>query len=130
MKKFTLFLLAVFALGLTGCSKDAEINSFLTEWDSVTNEMVTKIEAGDIAGAQTAFDGKKQSLKSSWDGIKTARGMQVSEDTKKKLDASVQKNMTNLMSSMQKGAMKIGADRTKADQLQALIKEYGEIFKM
>ena len=130
MKKITLFLLAVFALGLAGCSKDAEINSFLTEWDNVTNEMVTKIEAGDVAGAKTAFDGKKESLKKSWDGIKTARGMQVSEETKKKLDASVQKNMSGLMNAMQKGAMKIGADRDKSNQLQALIKEYGEIFKM
>ena len=130
MKKITLFLIVVFALGLTGCSKDAEINSFLTEWDTVTNEMVTKIEAGDIAGAKTVFDAKKESLKKGWDGIKTARGMQVSEETKKKLDASVQKNMSGLMNAMQKGAMKIGADRAKADQLQALIKEYGEIFKM
>lgn len=129
MKKFTLFLIVVFALGLTGCSKDAEINSFLTEWDNVTNEMVAKIEAGDVAGAKTAFDGKKESLKKGWDGIKTARGMQVSEDTKKKMDASMQKNMSNLMNSMQKGAMKIGADRAKADQLQVLMKEYGDIFK-
>ena len=72
MKKFTLFLIVVFALGLTGCSKDAEINSFLTEWENVTNEMVAKIEAGDVAGAKTVFDGKKQSLKSSWEGVKTA----------------------------------------------------------
>ena len=130
MKKFTLFLLAVFALGLTGCSKDAEINSFLTEWEKVTNEMVAKIETGDVAGAKTVFDGKKASLKTSWDNVKTARGFQVGEDTKKKMEESAQKNMSNLMNATMKGTMKMGGDRAKADQLQALMKEYGEIFQM
>jgi hypothetical protein len=130
MKKVTVFLVAIFALGLAGCSKDAQINTFLTEWESVTNDMVTKIEAGDVDGARAAFEGKKESLKTSWDGVKTARGFQVSEDTKKKMEESAKKNMTNLMNATMKGTMKMAGDKTKSDKLQALMKEYSEIFKM
>ena len=130
MKKLSILLIAVFALGLAGCSKDAEINSFLTEWETVTNDMVAKIEAGDVDGAKTAFDGKKDSLKTSWDSVKTARGFQVSEDTKKKMEEGAKKNMSNLMGAVMKGTMKMGGDKAKSDKLQALMKEYGEIFKM
>ncbi len=130
MKKISILLIAVFALGLAGCSKDAEINSFLTEWETVTNDMVAKIEAGDVDGAQAAFDGKKESLKTSWDNVKTARGFQVSEDTKKKMEEGAKKNMSNLMGAVMKGTMKMGGDKPKSDKLQALMKEYGEIFKM
>lgn len=130
MKKLTVILLAVFALGLAGCSKDAQINAFLTEWETVTNDMVAKIEAGDVDGAKTAFDAKKDSLKSSWDGVKTAKGFQVSEDTKKKMEESAKKNMSNLMGAVMKGTMKMAGDKAKSDKLQALMKDYGEIFKM
>jgi hypothetical protein len=130
MKKLSILLIAVFALGLAGCSKDAEINSFLTEWETVTNDMSAKIEAGDVDGAKTAFDGKKESLKASWDEVKTARGFQVSEDTKKKMEESTKKNMNTLMSASMKGTMKMAGDKAKSDKLQALMKEYGEIFKV
>ena len=130
MKKLTVFLLAIFALSLVGCSKDAQINSFLTEWETVTNEMSKKIETGDVDGAKAAFDAKKDSLKKSWDDVKTAKGFQVSEETKKKLEESAKNNMSNLLNATMKGSMKMGGDKAKSDKLQALMKEYGEIFKM
>ncbi|CAN5845337.1 hypothetical protein BH20ACI4_BH20ACI4_07200 [soil metagenome] len=130
MKKLSILLIAVFALGLAGCSKDEQINAFLTEWETVTNDMSAKIEAGDVDCAKTAFDGKKESLKASWDEVKTARGFQVSEDTKKKMDESAKKNMNTLMSASMKGTMKTGGDKAESDKLQTLMKEYGEIFKM
>lgn len=130
MKKITLFLVLAFCLSMIGCSKDGEINAFLTEWDSVTNEMVQKINAGDIDGARTAFDGKKESLKSKWASVKDARGFQVSADTKKKMEESATKNMSALTGAMTANMMKFASDKAKMDKLQALIKEYGEIFKM
>ncbi len=119
-----------FCLVMAGCSKDGEINAFITEWDSVTNDMVQKINTGDIDGAKTAFDAKKEDLKSKWDGVKNARGFQVGADTQKKLEESTKKNMTALTTSMTTNMMKIATDKAKVDKLQALIKEYGEIFKM
>jgi hypothetical protein len=103
---------------------------FWTEWETVTNEMVAKINAGDIDGAKTAFDGKKESLKTKWDGIKGARGFQVSAETQKKMQESATKNTTALTSAMITNSMKLAADKAKADKLKALVTEYGEIFKM
>lgn len=130
MKKLTVFLLAIFALSLVGCSKDAQINSFLTELETVTNDMSAKIEAGDVDGAKVAFDAKKDSLKKNWDDVKTARGFQVSEETTKKMEVSMTKNASTLSSATMKGVMKMGGDKAKADKLSALMKEYGEIFQM
>ena len=101
MKIVTLILMAVFCLSFTGCSKDGEINAFITEFDSATKEMIAKIDSdpssAGIDAAQKAFDGKKASLKTKWDGIKGAMGFQVSADTKKKLEDSVSNNMKALM---------------------------------
>lgn len=130
MKKITLFLVLAFCLTMVGCSKDGEIDAFLTEWDSVTNDMVQKINAGDIDGAKTAFDGKKESLKSKWAGVKDARGFQVSADSKKKMEESMKKNMSSLTGAMTSNMIKFATDKAKSDKLRALITEYGEIFKM
>lgn len=128
MKKITLFLVLTFCLALIGCSKDAEIGTFLTEWDSVTNEMVKKIDEGDVEGAKAAFDAKKESLKKTFKEVKEVRGFQVSEDTKKKIADSSKKNYDALTGSFTKNAMKFVADKSKGDKVQALIKEYADIF--
>jgi hypothetical protein len=130
MKKITLFLVLTFCLALIGCSKDAEINSFLTDWESVTNDMVKKIDEGDVDGAKAAFDAKKESLKAKWNDVKTARGFQVSADTQKKMTDSATKNMGALQGSMTKNMMKLATDKGKLDKLQALVTEYAGIFKM
>lgn len=129
MKKITLFLVLALSLSMLGCSKDGEINAFITEFDSITNEMVKKINEGDIDGARTAFDAKKANLKSQWDSIKTAKGFQVSADTKKKAEESMIKNASALSSAMIANSMKLATDKAKMEKLKALVTEYGEIFK-
>ncbi len=130
MKKITLFLTLILCAALIGCSKDGEITSFLTDWEVVTNEMVKKIDEGDIDGAKSAFDAKKDSLKTKWESVKTARGFQVSDDMQKKMTDSATKNMSALSGSATKNLMKLAADKPKMDKLQALIKDYSDIFKM
>ena len=134
MKKITLFLLAVFCLTLVGCSKDAEVEAFITEWDATTSEIVKKIDenpsAEGVDEAQKVFDGKKDSLKTKWDAIKTARGMQVSEATQKKLNESADKNMKAIMEVSTKNAMKLGSDPEAANKFKKLMNDYGDTFKM
>ena len=129
MKKITLFLVLAFCLTIIGCSKNEDITAFITEWDTVTNDLVQKINGGDIDGAKVAFDGKKESLKSKWAAIKDAKGFQVSEDSKKKLEESMKKNMSAITGAMTGNMMKLATDKAKMDKLQGLIKDYGEIFK-
>ena len=129
MRKFTLFLVLAFCLSLMGCSKDSEVKAFISELDTVTSEMVQKINAGDVDGARTAFDSKKESLKTKWDGIKTARGFQVSKEVQKEAIEKVTKNGTALAGAMTGNMMKFATDKAKLDKLQALVKEYTDIFK-
>jgi hypothetical protein len=130
MKKTTLLIVALLALGLAGCSKDAEINAFMKDVETVTNEMSQKIEAGDIDGAQKTFDAKKADLKAKWEGVKTARGFQVSAETQKNMESGMMKNMNALTAASTKNAMALAMDKGKMDKLQALIKEYAGIFQM
>lgn len=132
MKKFTVLMLVVLCLGMIGCSKDAEIEAFITENNAVMKDMTSKIDAdpseAGIDAAQKAFDAKKESLKSKWLAIKDAVGMQVSEATKKKLMDSMDANGKELIAVSTKHAMTIGSDPGAAQKFQKLMKDYGELF--
>lgn len=133
MKK-SLFIIVALCAMLTGCSKDAEVNAFITEFEATTKEMISKIDsnptAAGVADAQKAFDGRKAGLKAKWDGIKDAVGFQVSADTKKKLEDSVTKNMKDLVDVATKNAMKLAQDGDAATKFQALMKDYQTVFEM
>jgi hypothetical protein len=128
MKKITVFLALVFCLAMSGCSKDADIEAFIKEMDGVTKDIVSKIDANPTAAgvddAQKAFDARKAELKTKWDAIKDAVGMQVSEATKKKLEDSMKTNMTSLTSA----SMKVVMDPAAGPKLQKLIADYTGTF--
>jgi hypothetical protein len=133
-KTFALGLVALCCLASLGCSKDAEINSFLTEWDAVTNEIVQKIDtnpsSAGVDEAQKTWDEKKADLKAKWDKVKDARGFQVSKDTQKKLEESAKKNVTALTTVMSKNVVKLATDKGAADKFKRLMEDYGNTFKM
>ena len=133
-KTFAFGLVALFCLASFGCSKDAQINSFLTEWDAVTNEIVQKIDtnpsSAGVDEAQKTWDEKKADLKAKWDKVKDARGFQVSKDTQKKLEESAKKNVTALTTVMSKNVVKLATDKGAADKFKRLMEDYGNTFKM
>ncbi|HEX9959741.1 MAG TPA: hypothetical protein VGB00_02330 [Pyrinomonadaceae bacterium] len=133
MKKVTLFLLlAIFCMGLAGCSKDSEVEAFISENDAVMKDITTKIDANPTAAgvddAQKSFDAKKVSLKTKWDAIKDARGAQVSTETQKKLNDSVANNMKSLTDVSTKNMMKLAQDKDGAMKFQKLMQDYASIF--
>jgi hypothetical protein len=134
IKTLAIGLIALSCLSLVGCSKDAEINSFLTEWDAVTNEIVQKIDAdpssAGVDDAQKTWDEKKADLKAKWDKIKDVRGFQVSKDTQKKMEESAQKNVSALTAVMSKNVVKMAKDKDAADKFRNLMEDYGNTFKM
>jgi len=134
MKKTILIAIALCSLLMTSCSKDAEVNAFITEFEATTKEITSKIDANPtaagVADAQKAFDAKKASLKAKWDGIKDAVGFQVSADTKKKLEDSVTKSMKELVDVSTKNMMKLAQDGDAATKFQALMKDYQTVFEM
>jgi hypothetical protein len=89
-----LLLLLLVCLPLTGCSKDAEVNSTLAELDTFTTELVKKVEAAPnpsagVDEAQKLFDSRKADLTAKMQSLKGLRGYQVSEETKQKLSSSM-----------------------------------------
>lgn len=80
---------ATLALGTSGCSKDAEVEAFITENAAFAKSLKEAHDKDGEAGARKAFDAKKDDLKKKWDGIKDARGFQVKEEMMKKLTENV-----------------------------------------
>ena len=133
-KTFALGIFALFCLSSFGCSKDAEINSFLIEWDAVTNEIVQKIDtnpsSAGVDEAQKTWDEKKTDLKAKWDKVKEARGFQVSKDVQKRMEESAKKNVTALTAVMSKNVVKLATDKGAADKFKKLMEDYGNSFRM
>lgn len=133
MKKLSIFLILACSIALAGCSKDGEIESFITELDSTTKDITAKIDANPssagIDAAQKVYDDKKAGLKTKWDAVKGARGFQVSEATKKKLEDSVKNNVMALTGSMTKNMMKLASDKDANAKFQKLMKDYTDTFQ-
>lgn len=133
MKKVTLLVIFALCLALAGCSKDADIDAFISEFESITKDLVARIDADPSAAgldeAQKSFDGKKASLRSKWDAIKGAVGFQVSADAKKKLEDSVKKNMKDLMDVSMKHAATIASDNEAEAKFTKLLRDYQATFE-
>lgn len=133
MKKITLFLMLAMAIFAFGCSKDAEVDAFITENNAVMKDITTKIDANPSAAgvddAQKSFDAKKDGLKTKWNAIKEARGAQVSSDMQKKLNDSIEANNKMLMDVSEKHAVSIATDGDGATKFQKLMTDYTEVFK-
>jgi hypothetical protein len=134
MKKVTLFLLVVFCLSLTACSKDAEVNAFIAENHSVIEDIVKKIDADPsekgVDEAQKAFDARKAGLKAKWDAIKDARGAQVSTDVTKKLEDSVKADMKMLTDAQQRHSQALAGDGDAMNKFVKLVQAYADVIKM
>jgi hypothetical protein len=132
MKKLTIISILSLAALLTGCSKDAEVNAFIAELDSATNEIVAKIDANPssagIEDAQKAFDARKPELTAKWNEIKDAVGAQVSAETKKKLEESVTNNMKALTEASMRNMMKMASDKEASVKYRRLLEDYSRTF--
>jgi hypothetical protein len=145
----TYLLLGVIIIGLIGFSvttsvatvleiaasdgeKDAEVEAFIEEFDSVSKEMSTAIAddstAAGIDAAQKAFDAKKDSLKEKFASFKNARVPEVSDKILKKLTNSITTNGKAIVDAFSKNA----ADYSPEDipKFQKLMKDYTDTFQM
>ncbi len=134
MKNLTLTALLVACIALSACSKDAEVEAFITEFDATTNEMVAKINenpsSAGIDAAQKAFEARKPSLKAKFESFKNAREMQVSKEVQKKMMDSADKNGKALAAAITNNQAKFVGDKDALTKFQALMKDYAETFQM
>jgi predicted component of type VI protein secretion system len=120
-------MMLLLCLLLAGCgNKDAEVNSFSSDFEKVTNDIVAKIEANPTAQgvdeALAVLDGRKADLKTKWAAIKDARGAQVSSDVQKSLEDSLKRSAEKMS-----GLTAKITDSDAATKLQKLITDWKDI---
>lgn len=114
--------LGVGALGLVGCSKDAEIDEFIKFNSELAAEVEKKGKEGPEA-ATKVFDDKKGDLQQRYDAIKDARGFQVSEEKTKALEANVTESVMKVCGGQ------ITLDQKKSAQFKKLCDDYMAVLK-
>jgi hypothetical protein len=124
-------LLVLACLALTGCGKkDDEVNAFINDLNSFTDELVKKVESGSTpsAGADDAqkyFDSRKADLQTKLDSIKKIGEKQVSEETKKKMTDGLYNNGMK----MGKLTAKYGSDPAAGPKVQKITQDYMALFR-
>ncbi len=126
-------LLLASSLLLTGCKKDAEVTAALAEVDSFTNELVKRINEAPapdrgLDDAQQYLDSRKREIKTKAAMLTRVRGVQVSEETQRKLIETVRRDqmMVASLHSHPKLSVNDLAFKTKLDKL---INDYMELFQ-
>lgn len=130
-----ILLLAVSVI-LAGCKKDAEINASLAEVDSFTNELVDRIKnasnpTAGVDDAQQYLDSRKREIKAKATMLARVRGIQVNEETEKKLIEAVRRDQMTIVSLQSQSkymnlSMSDAAFKTKLDKL---VNDYLELFQ-
>ncbi len=126
-------MIAIICIGLSGCNKDADVDAFIVDLNAATNEIVETIDAAPTAAgvgeAQKAFDAKKPELKSKWNGIKGAIGLQLSFGKRKEIEDSVANNVTALNEISTKHAAELAKDEEASAKFKALLADYQSVFE-
>jgi hypothetical protein len=120
MKRAFLGLVAIAALAMTGCSKDAEVEAFMKENEAFSKDVAAAAEKDGADAAKKMFDEKKGGLKAKYAEIKEARNFQVTEENRNKLNANVEEAAKNIC----------GVKSTKdLQKMLELCKEYQELLQ-
>src|SRR5262245_6784277 len=80
-------------LGGMACSRDAEVLAVARELDTFSSDLVSRVTtapspAQGVDAAQKYLDENRARLRERLQAVKTVRGFQVSEETRRKLEAS------------------------------------------
>jgi hypothetical protein len=128
-------LLVLACMLLAGCKQDAEINAALAEVDSFTNELVGRIKdapnpSAGVDDAQTYLDSRKREIKAKASYLARVRGIQVTDETEKKLIETVRRDQMTIVSlqSPPKYMNLTMSDATFKTKLDKLINDYLELF--
>lgn len=126
MKKLILILVLISVIFLTGCNKDAQINTFMKDFARTTSEISEKFDQGDINGAKKILDEEKKDLRNEWFYINSIWSFQASEQIKKRMSEEPKENMAELVKSANKAIDKYPNETPK---IQAIINDFNNIIK-
>ena len=133
--KATAVLLALVCVLFAGCKKDAEVKTILNEFDTFTDELVKRVDtasdpAAGVDDAQKFFDSKKSELTTKMDTLKSVRGYQVGDETKKMMESSLVEDMKKVVNLQVKYVGTTMRDANFKAKLDKLTRDYQSLFKM
>jgi Tfp pilus assembly protein PilP len=131
-RKPVCLLIVLACLAIVGCGKkDSQINDFVTEINTFTDELVKKVESASspsvgVDEAQKYMDSRKADLRAKFDSVKNIGENQVSEETKKKMQDSFYQDGVKV------GQLtaKYGQDAEVRTKLKKLTDDFLALFKM
>jgi hypothetical protein len=112
-------------------NKDAEVNSFVTDMDKLTGEIVKAVEEKPATGvdrAQQLLDARKTEMKANFEKLKDVRGFQLSEEMKKKFTDAIAKNVEAVNTLQIKYVEESIEDQSFGQKLKKLSTDYNSIF--
>ncbi|HKS26929.1 MAG TPA: hypothetical protein VJS44_03880 [Pyrinomonadaceae bacterium] len=130
-KSGCLLLLVAASLLLAGCRREAEVNSALAELDAFTTEIDTRVRTNPttegLDAAQQYLDSRKREMKAKVALLTGVRGIQVSDETERRLIETVRRNQMTIIGLQSLPiAPTDAAFKTKLDKL---INDYLSLFQ-
>lgn len=134
MKRIVVTVLTLFALLLSGCSRDTDVEAFISKLDTHTTEIVSRVEGAKdrkagVESAQRYFDENKGELQTSYSTIKGLRGYQVKQETVQKLSDSVISNGSKVAGLKIKLMSETMSDTELDKKLEKLTADYAAVFE-
>ena len=131
-KVLSLAVAAVVSITTLACSRDAEILTFVGELDSFTAQLVKTAKSAPnpttgIDAAQKYLDDNKTQLKQKLEAIKTVKNFQVSEETKKKIEASFMSNASAVVSLEVEYVALAATDSAFRGKVEKLVNDYKDV---
>jgi hypothetical protein len=133
MKRNLIIIIAIVVAFSGACSinKDAEINSFITELNGLSTEIVRTVNetptTPGVEQAQQLLDARKEKLKTSFEKLKDVRGFQVSDEMKKKMNDSVTKSVAEVNRLQIKYVSQTVTDKSFGQKLSKLSADFNSI---
>ena len=124
-------LLVACALGaaLSGCKKDALVESVLADFDAFTQEIVKRVEgapdpSAGVDDAQRYFDSRRPEIEGKLRSIKGIHNFQLSEETRRKMTEQMTDDLMSVSKLQLRYAMQSARDPNFQARLAKLIGDY------
>lgn len=125
-----LLILACLALATACSKKDSEINTFVTDINTFTDELVKKVDSAPnksqgVDEAQKYLDSRKDELKAKATSVNNISESQISKETFEKFKTALTQDVTKIGQLQDK----YGSDPAVRTKIQKLLLDYAQILK-
>jgi hypothetical protein len=132
LKTVPMLVAAALALAASGCSRDAEIQAFLGDFDAFSTEIVKKVKmapdpSAGVTAAQQYLDENKDAIRRKLEAVKSVKNFQVSEETKKKMEDSFKKDAEAVAGLELDYVAKAALDAAFRTRIEKLIGDYRDV---